>query len=103
MSRSAFTCAGVHASHRITGITELAEAGAPDATLMAVAGHLSREMMEHYSHVRMAAKPEALDKLPGGLISHPEHTEKPASDKGPISGYVTECVTKREFLTGNSL
>ncbi|HEY4362193.1 MAG TPA: tyrosine-type recombinase/integrase [Bryobacteraceae bacterium] len=39
---------------RHQAITELAEAGAPDATLMAVAGHLSREMMEHYSHVRMA-------------------------------------------------
>jgi len=30
---------------------------------MAVAGHLSREMLEHYSHVRMAAKREALEKL----------------------------------------
>jgi hypothetical protein len=40
----------------------------PDATLMALAGHMSREMLEHYSHVRMAAKREALDKLAGGLI-----------------------------------
>src|SRR5205085_2051385 len=45
---------------RHQAITELAESGAPDATLMAVAGHLSREMMEHYSHVRMAAKRHAL-------------------------------------------
>ncbi|MEK7752930.1 MAG: site-specific integrase, partial [Acidobacteriota bacterium] len=44
---------------RHQAITELAESGAPDATLMAVAGHLSRQMMEHYSHVRMAAKREA--------------------------------------------
>ena len=35
---------------------------------MALAGNLSREMMEHYSHVRMAAKREALDKLAGGLM-----------------------------------
>ncbi|MEK7750820.1 MAG: site-specific integrase, partial [Acidobacteriota bacterium] len=41
---------------RHQAITELAEAGAPDATLMALAGHLSRRMLEHYSHVRMAAK-----------------------------------------------
>ncbi len=53
---------------RHQAITELAEAGAPDATLMAVAGHLSRQMLEHYSHVRMAAKREALDKLSSGLI-----------------------------------
>jgi integrase len=65
---------------RHQAITELAEAGAPDATLMALAGHLSREMMEHYSHARMAAKREALDKLSGGLISHPERNEKNASD-----------------------
>ncbi len=66
---------------RHQAITELAEAGAPDATLMAVAGHLSREMLEHYSHVRMAAKRDALDKLSGGLISHPEQIAKPASDR----------------------
>ena len=41
---------------RHQAITEMAEAGASDATLMAVAGHMSRRMLEHYSHVRMAAK-----------------------------------------------
>jgi integrase len=66
---------------RHQAITELAEAGAPDATLMALAGHLSHEMMEHYSHVRMAAKRDALDKLSGGLISHPAGIAKPASDR----------------------
>ncbi len=54
---------------RHQAITELAEAGASDAALMAVAGHLSREMLEHYSHVRMSAKREALDKISSGLIS----------------------------------
>jgi hypothetical protein len=48
---------------------------------MAVAGHLSREMMEHYSHVRMAAKRDALDKLSGGLISHPARIVKPAPER----------------------
>jgi hypothetical protein len=46
----------------------MAEAGASDATLMAVAGHMSRRMLEHYSHVRMAAKRTALDKLESGLM-----------------------------------
>jgi integrase len=53
---------------RHQAITEMAEGGAADATLMAVSGHLSRKMLEHYSHVRMAAKREALDKLSSGLI-----------------------------------
>ena len=55
--------------YRAGQITELAEAGTSDAALMAVAGHVSREMMEHYSHVRMTAKREALDKISSGLMS----------------------------------
>ncbi len=54
---------------RVTAITELAKAGAPDATLMAIAGHMSRRMLEHYSHVRMKAKREAVEKLSSGLMS----------------------------------
>jgi integrase len=53
---------------RHQAITEMAEGGASDATLMAVAGHMSRRMLEHYSHVRMAAKRTALDKLESGLM-----------------------------------
>jgi len=41
-------------------ITRLAEAGVPDQTLMAIAGHVSKEMLEHYSHIRMQAKREAV-------------------------------------------
>jgi integrase len=52
-------------------ITELAEAGAPDATLMALAGHMSRRMLEHYSHVRTAAKRSAVELLQGGLLKAP--------------------------------
>ena len=56
---------------RHQAITELAEAGASDATMMAVAGHMSRRMLEHYSHVRMATKRTALDKLESGLMGSP--------------------------------
>ena len=64
---------------RHTAITELAEAGAPDATLMAITGHMSRRMLEHYSHVRMQAKREVLAKLSSGLMStKPEGLEKAA-------------------------
>jgi integrase len=44
-------------------ITRLAEAGVPDHTLMAIAGHVSREMLEHYSHIRMEAKRDAVASL----------------------------------------
>jgi integrase len=64
---------------RRQAITELAEAGAPDATLMAVAGHMSRRMLEHYSHVRMAAKRAALEKLESGLMGIPAGTAEATS------------------------
>jgi integrase len=60
---------------RHQAITELAEHGASDATVMALAGHLSRAMMEHYSHVRMAAKRAAVEGLSGGLIQVPATRE----------------------------
>jgi len=56
---------------RHQAITEMAEAGASDATIMAVAGHIDRAMMEHYSHVRMAAKRDVLSKLESGLMEIP--------------------------------
>jgi integrase len=67
---------------RHQAITELSEAGAPDATIEALAGHLSREMLEHYSHVRMAAKRAALDKLSTGLM---KNTEEERAASGAIN------------------
>jgi integrase len=61
---------------RHQAITEMAEAGASDATLMTVAGHMSRRMLEHYSHVRMAAKRSALENLEGGLMGRPSATSQ---------------------------
>jgi integrase len=48
---------------RHTAITKLAESGASDSTVLALAGHLSRAMMEHYSHIRMQAKRQAVESL----------------------------------------
>ncbi len=62
---------------RHQAITELAENGASDATVMALAGHPSRAMMEHYSHVRMANKRSALAKLESGLIRLPQDSDEP--------------------------
>lgn len=44
-------------------ITSLAESGAADSTIMAIAGHVSRKMLERYSHVRMEAEPTAMETL----------------------------------------
>ncbi|MSO23138.1 MAG: hypothetical protein EXQ58_07780, partial [Acidobacteria bacterium] len=48
---------------RHQAITELAELGLSDQTVMAIAGHVSKEMLNHYSHIRMAAKRKALDSM----------------------------------------
>src|SRR5215469_1039539 len=45
---------------RHQAITELAESGVSDQTIMSIAGHVSRKMLEHYSHVRLEAKRAAL-------------------------------------------
>ena len=49
--------------NRHTLITELAESGAGDETIMDIAGHVSKQMLRHYSHIRMKAKREALEAV----------------------------------------
>lgn len=44
-------------------ITKLAESQASDQTIVSIAGHVSREMLEHYSDIRMAGKRAALDSI----------------------------------------
>jgi hypothetical protein len=42
---------------------------------------MSRRMLEHYSHVRMAAKRAALDKLENGLMGGPSAKNQPVVGK----------------------
>jgi integrase len=49
-------------------ITKLAEGQASEQTLISIAGHLSRKMLEHYSHIRMAAKRAALDAIASPVL-----------------------------------
>lgn len=49
--------------NRHTLITDLAESGAVDRTIMDIAGHVSRQMLKHYSHIRMQAKRNALEAV----------------------------------------
>jgi integrase len=41
---------------RHTVVTRLLETGEPDHVVESITGHLSRRMLEHYSHIRLAAK-----------------------------------------------
>lgn len=50
---------------RHTFVSRLAESQASDSTVIALAGHVSRSMMERYSHIRMEAKRRAVDTLSG--------------------------------------
>lgn len=58
---------------RHTVVTRLLEAGEPDHVVESITGHLSRRMLEHYSHIRLKAKKDALDRL--------EQSSKPPSLK----------------------
>ena len=50
--------------NRHTFITDLAESGeASDETIQELAGHVSKRMLQHYSHIRMQAKRRAVDAL----------------------------------------
>jgi integrase len=53
---------------RHTFCTRLAEAGVPESTMLALMGHMSRSMLERYSHIRMTAKREAV----AGIILRPK-------------------------------
>jgi integrase len=48
---------------RHTAITKLAESGAGDETIMAIAGHVSRAMLSRYAHIRTEAKRTALEAI----------------------------------------
>jgi hypothetical protein len=51
----------------------MAEAGVPESIMVALMGHMSRAMLERYSHLRMAAKREAVEWL--GLTKQPPKPE----------------------------
>lgn len=70
--RAALKCAGLQLRFhdlRHTCITKLAESQANEQTLMAIAGHVSRSMTEHYSHIRMDAKRRATDAIVEGGVN----------------------------------
>ena len=56
----------------------MAEAGVPESTMLALMGHMSRAMLERYSHIRMAAKREAVEALStASKTKKAENSERP--------------------------
>ena len=62
--------------NRHTLITDLAESGAGDETIRNIAGHVSRQMLKHYSHIRMEAKRNALE----AIVAKPERGKTGSKD-----------------------
>jgi hypothetical protein len=67
-------------------ITALAEMVVPDHVLESITGHLSRRILEHYSHIRIDAKRQALDGLDDARARHDAASSSDA-------GRLTEAVT----------
>jgi integrase len=58
--------------NRHTFITGLAESGeAADETIRDMAGHVSKQMLKHYSHIRMEAKRRAVEALVAKPVAAP--------------------------------
>jgi integrase len=78
---------------RHTFATRLAEAGVPESTMLALMGHMSRAMLERYSHIRMAAKRHAISRITlrpktGNLEAVPVEVpvvEQPARIQRPLT------------------
>lgn len=62
--------------NRHTLITDLAESGASDQTIMDIAGHVSKQMLKHYSHIRMEAKRTALESIVQKEPAEPVESEQ---------------------------
>jgi integrase len=73
--------------NRHTLITDLAESGAGDQTIMDIAGHVSKQMLRHYSHIRMEAKRNALEAIVKPGKRGGEETESECSGEPKTVGY----------------
>ncbi len=65
--------------NRHTLITDLAESGAGDETIRDIAGHVSKQMLKHYSHIRMEAKRKALESI----VKKPDHPQGSGNANAP--------------------
>ena len=71
-------------------ITVLAESGASEETIKALAGHVSTKMLERYSHIRLEPKRKAVQAL----------SDRPAEGGSPVA---TSQNTSQNLLSGTAL
>ena len=84
----AVKCAGITTGDvsihvlRHTAITRMIEAGIDDYTVMETVGHLTRKMLQRYTHPAAARKQSALETFDRVLIdaAHAEHTVSTRTD-----------------------
>ncbi len=69
--------------NRHTLVTELAEQGTGDEVIRDIAGHVSKQMLKHYSHVRMEAKRKALEGIVSKTATQPAQKSEAASAPAP--------------------
>jgi integrase len=68
---------------RHTFATRLAENGVAESTMLALMGHMSRSMLERYSHIRMTAKRDA---VAGVTLRQKEENSEVVPVKVPVVG-----------------
>jgi len=71
-------------------ITELAESQTSDSTIMSIAGHVSKKMLAHYSHIRLAAKRTALDGIASDWGSYDTNHDTNPENRGNEGAQVVE-------------
>ncbi len=91
-------------------ITELAESGASEQTIKAIAGHVSQRMLERYSHIRLDAKRNAMTALSNNTVTgnSPATPASPGFQQGnvitdvikaaqeqPLNSQVTDSIGRR--------
>ena len=74
---------------RHTFATRLAENGVSESTMLALMGHMSRAMLERYSHIRVAAKRDAV----AGIRLRQESDQAQNSEAVPVKVPVAATTT----------
>ncbi len=85
---------------RHTLIAELAESGVGDQTIMDIAGHVSRQMLKYYSHIRMQAKGDALEAV---WEKQQEVEESRKADEAKRAQECSPVITGAQKIEGESL
>jgi hypothetical protein len=69
--------------------------GLSDMTIMGIAGHVSRDMLEHYSHIRLDAKRQALEGLDAPIVAVAQQSE---ATRPSIEGVMSQSTSQTGIL-----